>query len=603
MLGQSNHPQYVSPIATPPTVRKLEFYNHAVTSAGILVAEGAVAGLASPVPFVGREHELDKLLGHVQAAQEGRGSVVLVAGEPGIGKTRLALELAERARATGNKVLFGRAYESEGMPPYLPLIEALRPYVWSCPLEQLREQLGAGAPEVALLVREVRARLPDLPSSPPVSPEEERYRLFESVSDFLLQIASSNPHGLLLCLDDLHWADKPTLLLLQHLARKLSNASLLVLGTYRTVDLDRTHPLSDILADLSRERLYERLLLASLPIDDAAAFVTEINGAPSAPAVVEAIYRDTGGNPFFVEEVVRQLRAEGRDLADPRAVVADWSIPEGVRQVIGKRLSRLSADSNRLLQAGAVLGEGFSFEVLGAVSGLVQNGAVDSAPVIDALDETLRAGLFREENRSYHFTHALVRQTVEAELSLPRKQRLHLLAGGAIERAYAGNPDALVAELAHHFFQAAPAGVADKAIAYAERAGARAQAIFAYEEAVRFYEMALQALDLQDAPDDARRCDLLLALGSAQLPVSDPRPVADGVAPEAFALAEGLDDGPRAARACLMVLDALRLDSPHNSGDPGLAPLGGARGPLRRARQRRAGPCRPGAGLDGPRGP
>jgi len=543
--------------------------------AGSLASRGVVAGLAGAVRFVGREPELAELTHQLDAASGGPGGIVLVAGEPGIGKTRLVLEVADRGRTQGWEVLFGRAYESGGMPPYLPLVEALRAYVWTCPLDQLRGQLGVGAAEVGLLVREVRARLPDLPSSPPLSPEEERHRLFEGVSDFLLNIARASPRGLLLCLDDLHWADKPTLLLVQHLARKLADAPLLVVGTYRTVELDRTHPLSDVLAELSREHLYQRMLLSSFSADEAGDFVQERNGGPAAPAVAAAIYRETEGNPFFMEELVRHLRAEKWDLADPSVVVADWGIPEGVRQVVGKRLSRLSPEANRLLQAGAVLGEGFSFEVLGAVSELEHSGTREPAalarhasPLLDALEEALGAGLLREEAQDYHFTHALVRQTIEAELSLPRKQRLHLQAAEAIERIHARNPEPHAAELAYHFFRAARGGVADKAVTYARRAGERAQTVFAYEEAVRFHAMALKALDLTDAPDPAQRCDLLLALGEAQMPLGEPRGVADGVASEAFGLAEGLGDRGRASRACRMVLEALHRDAPRNTDTP-----------------------------------
>lgn len=440
---------------------------------------------AGRTPFVGRQHELARLLHYLESARQGQGGVVLVAGEPGIGKTRLVTELAERARSQGFRLLYGRAYESEGMPPYLPIIEALTDYVRSCPQEELKRQLGDSAAVVSLLVPAVPSLLPDLPASSPLDPERERYRLFESVCDFLLNIARSSNNGLLFCLDDLHWADRPTLQLLTHLARKLGAEALLVVGTYRTIELGIRHPLSDTLADLSRERLYERLQLTTLSPEEAAILIEGVSAVTPSAAVVEAIYNETEGNPFFIEETVRHLRSEGHDLASPRPVVADWGIPEGVRQVIGKRLSRLSIVANRALQAGAVLGEGFKFEVIGAVTG------IDAAPLMDALDEALDAGLLREEGDGYSFTHALIRQTLYDQLNLPRRQRLHFLAAQALELHYSPSIDEHAAELAYHLRLSGPLADSNALVKYCLQAGSRALQALAYDEAVTYYRAVL----------------------------------------------------------------------------------------------------------------
>jgi DNA-binding CsgD family transcriptional regulator/tetratricopeptide (TPR) repeat protein len=503
-------------------------------------------------PFVGREPELAALWARLALAGQGHGGVALVAGEPGVGKTRLVMELADRARAEGWLVLVGRAYDSDGLPPYVPWAEALRDYVRACPGVELRAQLGHGAAEVALIAREVRARLPDLPAHPPLSPEHERYRLFESVSEFLLNVARSRTGGtgVLLVLDDLHWADRPTLLLLGHLARRLAEAPLLVAGTYRTVELDRTHPLSAVLAELSREHLSERVLLRPFSAEEAAALVQELTGAPAAPAVVEAIHRETEGNPFFVEEVVRHLHAEGRDLADPRAVPARWAVPEGVRQVLGRRLSRLSPVANQLLQVAAVLGDGFRFDVLAVASG------VAIGPLVDALEEAVAAGVIREQDGRYHFTHALIRQTLEEELSAPRRAGLHRRVAQALERLHGGQPEPHLAELAHHFCAGAQVEDLPKAIGYARRAAERAAALLAYEEAARLHQLALQALDLADVPDEALRGELLLALGEARRKAGEL-----GEATEAFQraaeVARASGDAERLARAALGYEDAL----------------------------------------------
>jgi len=497
-------------------------------------------------PFTGRERECATLLGRLHAAGQGRGGVILVAGEPGVGKTRLVLELARQARAEGWHVLFGRAYESEALPPYLPFAEALREYARTCSLEELQAQLGAGAADVALIVPEIQRRLPGLSRAS----KHERYRVFESVADFLLAGASSASAGLLLCLDDLHWADKPTLLLLQHLARRLATAPtpLLIAGTYRTVELGRMHPLQEVLADLNRERVAERLLLRSFSSEQTARFVEVLTGTRATPTLVDAIYRETEGNAFFLEEVVRHLLAEGFDLA--RAAGALREIPEGVRQVIGKRLSRLSPTANQLLHVAAVLGDGFTFDVLEAVS------AIDMDALLDALDEALGAGVLREESDRYHFTHPLIRQTLYRELNAPRRRRLHHQVGEALEQFFAGRHEPHLAELAYHFCEAAQSGDVGKAIVYARSAGDHARSLLAYEEGVRLYTMALQLLDLKEEPDEEQRVELLLAPGDAQRKAGEFHQAMDTFQ-HAAATARKLRCPEQFARAALGFEDAL----------------------------------------------
>lgn len=469
-----------------------------------------LTALARP-PFVGRERELEVLSARLALAGQGHGHTVLVAGEPGVGKTRLVTEVANRARADGWITLIGRAYDSDGMPPYLPWTEALRGYVRACPRVELRAQLGDGAAAVALVVPDVRARLLEPFSVPSLNTKHERYRLFESVSEFLLNIAPSRPGtGVLLVLDDLHWADRPTLLLLGHLARRLVDAPILVVGTYRSVRFDRRHPLSAVLADLSRERLYERVLLRSFTAADVADLLRNLTGTPAAPSVVEVIHRETEGNPFFVEEVVRHLCAEGHDLADPKTVLTHRSVPEGVRQVLGQRLSRLSPVANQLLQVAVVLGDGFRFDMLAVASD------IEAGPLVDALEETVAAGVIEDQNGRYYFKHALIRQTLNEELSAPRRALLHHQVGEALERLHGANPEAHLAELARHFCASARVQNLPKALRYAHSAAERAGALLAYEEEARLHQLALQALDLADAPDEARRADLFLALGDAR---------------------------------------------------------------------------------------
>jgi predicted ATPase len=315
-------------------------------------------------PLIGRDRELNTLARLLEEARRGHGGVVLVAGEPGIGKTRLLLEFAQRARAGDWHVLLGRAYDSEGMPPYLPLIEALRDYLRTRRPDEVRAHLDGIVPDLLRLLPDIVRGLAPSPSGPraqsPVrprqDPEGERYRLFESVCGVLLNIARSSSSGLLLCLDDLHWADPPTLQLLLHLARKLADAPVLVVCSYRSAASGGGQPLLDALAELSREWLRQRVDLNALSQDELGALVTSLGGT-TALAVVEVIYGQTGGNPFFARELVRHLQDQGHDLSRADVATADWGVPAGVHQVIGKRLSRLSSQANELLQASAVLGE------------------------------------------------------------------------------------------------------------------------------------------------------------------------------------------------------------------------------------------------------
>jgi tetratricopeptide (TPR) repeat protein len=337
--------------------------------------------------------------------------------------------------------------------------------------------------------------------------EFERYQLFESVCGLFLNIArSSAPPGLLVTLDDLHWADGPTLQLLMHFIRGLTAASLLLVGSYRTVEVDRAHPLTDMLAELSREHTYQRVMLAPLPRDDLTALVTSLGGIAPATVVVDAIYHQTNGNPFFVGEIVRHLQEQQRDLTDSSTATGKWDVPEGVHRVIGKRLARLGPDANLLLQASAVLGEPFTFDLLESMLDS------ETAPLLDALEEALRSGLIREEGPRYHFSHALVRQTLYDGLTLPRRQRLHLQAAAAIERVYARSLGPHFGEVAVHYRLSGSVTDIARAVDYSERAGDAAIKLLAYEEAATHWQAALELM----ADDDVgipHRARLLERLG------------------------------------------------------------------------------------------
>ena len=272
-------------------------------------ASAPVTQAASFGRFVGRAQELEALKAWFDETMSGRGRLVMVVGEPGIGKTRLVEELSVYTAVRGAQVCWGHCYEGELGVPYLPFVEALRTYVRDRADDELRAELSTGAPEVATIVSDLRVRFPDLPMSPALDGDAERLRLFEGVSAFLANASATRP--LVLILDDLHWADKSTLLLLQYLARNLRRERILIVCTYRDVELDRTHPLADTIAALRREHLYERTLLRGFDRDEVKSFIDAVGEQETPRAFAETVHRETEGNPFFVGEILRHLAESG----------------------------------------------------------------------------------------------------------------------------------------------------------------------------------------------------------------------------------------------------------------------------------------------------
>ena len=453
--------------------------------------------------FVGRSDELRDLKRAVEGALQGRGALVMLSGEPGIGKTRLAEEAGVYARLGGARVLTGRCHETESSVPYMPFIEAIRAYVGARPPDELRVELGDAASDVAKLVSEIRSRIPDLPTTPRSDGEEERYRLFESVSSFLVNASQATP--IVLILDDLHWSDAPSLRLLQHLARRLADSRMLVLGTYRDVELGRRHPLAQALVELRRDHSYQRIGLRGLSLEEVRQFLegmTEREMEAAEQPLVLAFYRETEGNPYFLEEVLRHLLETGGAYweagrwAMDLASVESLAIPEGIRELIGRRLGNLSDAANDVLTRAAVLGPQFDYAVLEQLSEL------DEDTLLEAIEEALHAQLIEQSGSQrgqavYAFGHAIVRQTLYDDISLPRRQRLHRRAAEAIEGVYHRNLVPHLPALALHHRQAGGTGDPGKAIEYSVAAGEAAQSVFAYEDAVRHWEAALDLLETE----------------------------------------------------------------------------------------------------------
>jgi len=473
-------------------------------------APARVAGTpgSGPGAFVGRERELDELMAALGDARAGRGRLVLVAGEPGIGKSRLAEELATRAEQLGVRVLSGRCWEAGGAPAFWPWVQALRAYVRERESESLLGELGPGAADLAQLLPELREHFPELPAPPTLASEGARFRLFDSLATFLGNAARARP--LVLVLDDLHAADAPSLLLLEFIARELDGTRLLIVGAYRDTEIGGEHRLTSTLAELVRERATRRLTLAGLSEAAVGRYIELSTGSAAPDRLVAALHRGTDGNPLFLAELACLF---GDERLLERGALEPLPIPRGVLDAIVHRLRGLSDRCRGVLIVASGLGREFSVAALERVS------AVSGDALLESLDEARAARVVGELPGApgrLRFSHVLVRDALYDQLGAAGRVRLHERIGEALVALYAPDPEPHLAEIAHHFFEAAPGGDRDRAIAYARRAGERAARLLAYEEAARLYRIALTALESKRSADEPTRCELLLELGEVQ---------------------------------------------------------------------------------------
>jgi hypothetical protein len=519
--------------------------------------------------FVGRDAELRRLMSGFEAAAKGQGALFMLVGEPGIGKTAVCEQLASLVGARGGVALVGHCYpEGSAGVPYQPFVEAFETLARQRDPEALRAELGASANEIARIVPPLRDLL-QLELRAPESPEDDRLRLLSGVLDCLRNVGTAHP--LLLVLEDLHDADRGTLDLLVYLARHLVATPLLMVGTYRDVEVDRAHPLAASLAELRRVSQFERMHLAELSVNDVQQLLASSSQQAIPRAMAEAVHRRSGGNALFTHELLRFLVSEGlverHDGALRRVGEASLAgqMPEGLRDVVGKRLSRLSPDANQVLSVASVIGREFSLEVLRRVQ------ARPDDELESALEEAVGAAMVEERSAgaatiTYRFTHAFFQQTLYDEILAPRRLRLHQQVARALEEVHARRLEEHAAELAEQYaFSSDPADLA-KAVAYGELAARRATEVFAYGEAARQMERALAVQDLVDPDDLAKCCDLLLTLGDALFPAGETERVITQVAPNAFALAEGLGDHGRAFRACRLAVECIRAQGSGFSG-------------------------------------
>ncbi|HEX3270009.1 MAG TPA: AAA family ATPase [Ktedonobacterales bacterium] len=459
--------------------------------------------------LVGRRRENDALWTRFEAAATGRAGVVLIAGEPGIGKTRLLDAFAAHATSTGARVLRGGASEAAGMPPYLSFLEALGQHVRATPPDALRVQIGDMAGILADILPELTARLGEAPRSYPLRPEQARLRLYEAVSMFLAALSTERP--LALIFDDLQWADGATLDLLAYLARRQRAIPLLLVGAYRAGDAEGRAAFAQTLAELNRLRALDLLTLEPLDAAAMVALAESYLGGPVIAPLGETLFRHSEGNPFFAEELLRNWVDAG---ALTQAEHGRWTLataqvpalPPGIAGAVRQRLARLRPETLELLRTAAILGHTFETALLAEVVGQ------DVEAVEESLREAAQANLLSSAmtgaQSAYSFSHDKIRESIYDDMTHARRQRLHGFIGHALE-ARSLSPDAQrLSELAYHF---ARSGDRVRGADYARRAAQLALAAYAPEEALAHYRAVLELT----GADDPRRGETLIGVGDA----------------------------------------------------------------------------------------
>jgi tetratricopeptide (TPR) repeat protein len=486
------------------------------------------------LPLLGRARELADLRGALAESGAGRGALVLLAGEPGIGKTRLASALGDLAAVEGHRVAWARGWDGGGAPAFWPWVQVVRAVAADRADEELRADLAAGARWVAQLAPELRDRL-DLPEAGDLESEQARFALFDAVAVFLRNAAQREP--LLVLLDDLHTADLPSLLLLAFLARSLGEMRIVVVTTHHDAGPRRGPEVEGVFGELTR--FGRRVELGGLGRDDLRALVVHRSGTEPSEGLLRSLEDLTEGNPFYSDEVVRLLVAQGR-VSEP-VTRERLPLPDSVRDAIRRRLLPLGHDTRAALDAAAVEGPVFHLATLERATGTPR------ARLLGHLEEALAVQLIEEAPGpagAFRFAHGLIRETLYGDLPATRRALLHVAVGEALERT-----DASEAELAHHFVEGAAAGDPARALEHAERAGHEALAALAYERAAELFDAALAALYLLPEPDDHRRGKLLLARGQALMQAGGD--AARETLKAAMELAEQTGDDELRARAAL----------------------------------------------------
>src|SRR6201993_1405048 len=460
--------------------------------------------------IAGRARELEGFRGAFSRMLSGRRQLVLISGEPGIGKTRCAEALAELAEDQGALVLWGRCHEEAGAPPYWPWVQILRAYIAASSLDEVRLNMGTAASHIAALVPE----LVETSQRAYLQPEAlgdanpARFRTFDAIGQFLLKATQQVP--ITLVLDNLHWADAPSLSLLEFLTQELTRSRLLLVGTHRDADLSTMTPLLSTLGGLSRESDVQKVHLPGLSRTAIGEVAERMCGVALSESVIGTIYQQTDGNPLFAIELIKVLIDEsvGAGIAS-----VPTRIPAGVRETIGRRLNRLSAQCNNLLGIAAVCGRQFTAREIAAAAG------EDLREVLTGLEPAIQAGIVQanaEVAGSYQFTHALIRETIYEELPTADRLRMHGRAGDALVSVHSAQLEPALTRIAHQY-HAAALGNPDKAIVFALRAADSAVRMYAYEDALLHYERAIETLISGGLMHDERLARVYILKGLALL--------------------------------------------------------------------------------------
>jgi DNA-binding winged helix-turn-helix (wHTH) protein/tetratricopeptide (TPR) repeat protein len=501
-------------------------------------------------PLVGRTAEMERLRAAFRAAASGKGGVAVVTGPPGIGKTRLVEALAAEVAASGPRVLVGRARDGEGVPAFWIFAQVLRRLVAEDPDGETLRELEGGAGELADLLPEIAPRAAARSEGSDAAPEQSRFLFFEAVSRALTRASRRWP--ILVVLEDVQWAGRASLRLLEHLALDVAGKPIFVIATVRD---EKEHPgrpaVDGTLAVLRQQAHTVELALGSLARRDVAALLEQAIGRPAPLDLTAELFARTEGVPLFLREAIRLLADRG-DLEAPERI-RRWAVtlPAHVLDLIRRPVERLSPKAGELLAAGAVVGREFALALASAAADLTR------ADALDLVDEAERAGVLEPapgEAATWRFAHALYQEAIYAGLPGGRRARLHARVAAALERQHAADRGAVIAELAHHHHQALAAGDPERAFERAVAAAERARRLFAYEQAAMHWEQARTALDHGAVVEPRLRFETLLALGEAHRLAGEPQR-----ATEAFERALELARGPASpgdvARAAIGCVD------------------------------------------------
>jgi len=522
------------------------------------------SAFASAACFVGRQQEIAALRWQLDEARRGRGSLALVSGEMGMGKTRLVKQFARSLAHPEQATLWGSCYEGDWHPPYGPWVEALRSQLPAIEQGQMLHALGPEAWSLAQLLPELRAAWPDLPAPAALGPEQERLRLYDAMTQVLLTLCQQTP--LLLVLDDLHWADADSLRLLRHVGHSLGRMRAVLIVVYREAgDAARSSSLLQTITSLKHETNYREIVLGGLDRDHVSEYLAHTLGQEAPLGLTDALYQETNGNPFYLHEMVRHLLEVGGLEALAASSLAEiemrgTSIPVGIQQIVRQRVAHLSETTHRVLHVAAACVRGWSLPLLQTLTELPED------VLLDSLDEALRAGFIQSREGTpplYQLEHAIVRHTLYNEWNPDRRARLHRQVAQAMERVYAGREEEHAVELAAQYYASRTLPGADRGIRYAMAAAEMAGKMQGPRQAVTYLRMARE-LDAQrgdeaaGAEDARERAEILrrLAVAEAQALLWDAVP---GTVDDALAtICDAGGDSPTCASFLVDVVRALQ---------------------------------------------